>query len=188
MRCFIAIDLDEKIKKALTDLQQQLQDSANIKKGDIKWVSPENIHLTLRFLGEVEDTKVASVCNIVKDAASRHKSFELNIESVGHFGGRSPSVLWVGTSDRSNNLHRLQKDIEQQLASAGWPQEKRDFTGHLTLCRIRNPATGLKLVQMSEDYKDLKLGTMSADSVSVYKSQLTPKGPIYTLLGNYKLN
>jgi 2'-5' RNA ligase len=187
MRCFIAIDIDEEIRSALNDLQQQLRDGIDAKKGDINWVNPNNIHLTLKFLGEIKDEKVADVCNIVKAVAGRHKSFELDIESVGHFGGRSPKVLWVGTGKGGENLLKLQKDIEEALVLAGWPEEVREFAGHLTLCRIRHPAAGMKLAQVSENYKDFKLGTMSANSVSVYQSELKPTGPIYTVLGNYKL-
>jgi RNA 2',3'-cyclic 3'-phosphodiesterase len=187
MRCFIAIDIDKKIKGALSSLQRQLQDGIDVKKGDVNWVNPDNIHLTLKFLGEIKDAKVAEVCNIVKDVAGRHKSFELDIESVGHFGGRSPKVLWVGTGKGEGDLLELQEDIEKSLVLAGWPQETREFAGHLTLCRIRHPAAGMKLAQVSEDYKDFKLGTMEADSVCVYRSELKPTGPVYTLLGNYKL-
>jgi 2'-5' RNA ligase len=195
MRCFIAIDIDEEIRKALGDLQKKLRGSIDVKKGDINWVNPDNIHLTLKFLGEIKDEKVAEICNIVKVAAGRHKSFELDIESVGHFppmrslrgGGRSPKVLWVGTGKGQENLLKLQEDIEKSLASAGWPEETREFSGHLTLCRIRNPKAGMKLAQASEDYKDFKVGTLSTDSVCVYQSELTPRGPVYTRLGNYKL-
>jgi 2'-5' RNA ligase len=188
MRCFIAIDIDDKIRAALGSLQQKLAGSIDVKKSDVKWVNPENIHLTLKFLGEIKDEQSVDVCNIVKDAAARHKSFELDIETVGHFGGRSARVVWVGAGRGSSDLCRLQKDIEQQLALAGWPEEGREFAAHLTLCRIRNPKAGVKLAQISEDYKDFKLGTISADSVSVYQSQLTPRGPVYTVLGNYKLS
>jgi len=187
MRCFIAIDIDEKTRRALSDLQQQFASSTGIKKSDVKWVNPENMHLTLKFLGEVKDEKVVDICNVVKDVAGRHKSFDIDIESVGYFGGRSAKVLWVGTGQGSDNLSRLQKELEQQLALAGWPEEARQFSGHLTLCRVRNPKAGLKLAQIAEEHKDFKLGVVSADSVSVYQSQLTPKGPVYTLLGNYKL-
>jgi RNA 2',3'-cyclic 3'-phosphodiesterase len=187
MRCFIAIDIDKKIKSALSGLQRRLRDSIDVKKGDINWVNTDNIHLTLKFLGEIKDEKVAEVCNIVKDVAGRYESFELDIESVGHFGGKSARVLWVGAGDGEENLLELQEDIEESLALAGWPKETREFSIHLTLCRIRKPAAGMKLAQVSEDYKDFKLGTMQADSVSVYQSELKPTGPIYTLLGNYKL-
>jgi 2'-5' RNA ligase len=187
MRCFIAIDIDEKIKSALSGLQRQLQGSVDVKKSDLKWVNPDNVHLTLKFLGEIKDAKVVEVCNIVRAVAGRNKSFELDIESVGHFGGKSPKVLWVGTGRGEENLLELQEDIEKSLALAGWPQEIRKFSGHLTLCRVRNPKAGMKLAQVSEDYRDFKLGTVQADSVSVYQSQLKPTGPVYILLGNYKL-
>jgi len=187
MRCFIAIDIDENSRAALDDLQQQLKSKVDIKKSDVKWVKPENVHLTLKFLGEIKDEQVVDVCNVVKEVAGRHNGFELDIESVGHFGGRSARILWVGTGEGRDNLLKLQKDLEQQLASAGWPPEKRAYSGHLTLCRVRNPKAGFKLAQVVEQYKDYKLGSMPADSVSVYQSQLTPAGPIYTVLGNYKL-
>jgi 2'-5' RNA ligase len=187
MRCFIAVDIDEQIKKSLSSLQNELQGKADVKKGDVKWVNPEAIHLTLKFLGEIRDERVVDVCNITKDVASRHKSFELDVGSVGYFGGRSARVLWVGTGQDCDNLLQLQKDLEQQLDLAGWPREARKFSGHLTLCRVRNSRAGVKLAQMTREYEDFELGTMPVDSVSVYQSQLTPKGPIYTVLGNYRL-
>jgi len=187
MRCFIAIDIDEQIRKALANLQDELQGKADIKRSDAKWVNPENIHLTLKFLGEIKDEQVVDVCNITKDVASGHESFELHIESVGHFGGRSAKVLWVGTGQNIDKLLQLQQDLERHLDLAGWPREARKFSGHLTLCRIRNARAGIKLAQLARDYKDFKLGTMPADSVSVYQSQLTPQGPVYTVLGKYEL-
>jgi len=186
MRCFIAIDIDDNIRAALSDLQQQLSRNADMKTA-VKWVRPEMIHMTVKFLGEVEDKKIPEVCDIVKKAAAKHKQFELDIKSVGHFGGRIARVLWVGSRDLSNTLIELQKDIEKQLASAGWPEEKREFSGHLTLCRVKDSKAGAKLARISREYKDYTLGTMSVDSVSVYQSQLTPAGPVYTVSGNYKL-
>ena len=187
MRCFIAIDIDEQIRKALASLQDQMRGKADIKRGDAKWVNPENIHLTLKFLGEVKDEQAVDVCNITGAVASRHESFELDVESVGHFGGRSARVLWVGTGQNIDKLLQLQQDLEQQLDLAGWPRETRKFSGHLTLCRIRNARAGIKLAQLARDYRDFRLGTMPAESVSVYQSQLTPQGPIYTVLGKYEL-
>jgi len=187
MRVFIAIDIDEKTRTALGDLQQQLANGGNVKKGAVKWVNPNNIHLTLKFLGEIKDEQAVEVCSIVENVASRHKSFELDIESVGCFGGKAARVLWVGTGGGSDELGLLQKDVDKQLVLSGWPEETREFTGHLTLCRIRNSAAGVKLAQVSEDYRDFKLGSIWADSVSVYQSQLKPTGPVYTVLGNYKL-
>jgi 2'-5' RNA ligase len=187
MRVFIAVDIGERIRAALGELQEELRSSVDIKKSDVKWVEPENMHLTLKFLGEIKDEKVVEVCNIVENVAGEQKSFELAIETVGQFGGRSARVLWVGTGRGSENLVGLAKELEKQLAIAGWPEESREFSGHLTLCRVRKPAAGVKLAQISEGYKDFKAGVVSVDSVLVYQSQLKPSGPIYTVLGNYKL-
>jgi len=187
MRVFIAIDIDEQIRKGLSRLQNEMRSKVDVRKNDVKWVNPDVMHLTLKFLGEIKDDQAVDACNITKEVASRHESFELEVETVGYFGGRSARVLWVGTGQNCENLLQLQSDLEQELASAGWPAETRKFSGHLTLCRVRNSKAGVKLAQMTEGYKDFKLGTVWVESVSVYQSQLTPKGPVYTVLGNYKL-
>jgi 2'-5' RNA ligase len=187
MRCFIAIDINEEVRAALGDLQQELGEKADVKKGDVKWVKPEAVHLTLKFLGEVKDAKVMEVCNIVKEVCGRHESFELDIEQVGHFGGKSARVVWVGTGAGSDSLKRLAEGLEGPLGAAGWPKEGRAFTGHLTICRVKRSSAGVKLARVSKEYKDFKAGTITAGSVSVYQSELTPKGPIYTVLGNFKL-
>jgi len=187
MRVFIAIDIDEKNKAAIADLQRQMESKAGVKKGDVKWVGRNAMHLTLKFLGEIEDAKAAEVCEITKNVAAGHKNFELSIESVGCFGGKNAQVVWIGAGTECDNLYELQKDLEQQLESAGWPKETREFTAHLTLCRVRDPKAGVKLAQISKEYEDFKLGIISADAVTVYKSQLTPTGPIYTAMGNYKM-
>lgn len=187
MRCFIAIDIDDQIRKGLSDLQDELRKKVDIRKGDVKWVRPELTHLTLKFLGEIKDEQAVEVCNITKDVACRHKRFELDIESVGHFGGRSARVMWIGSGQGSDRLLQLQEDLEQQLDLAGWPKDAREFSAHLTLCRIRNSKAGQELGQLSGQYQDYKLGTMPAYEVSVYQSELTPQGPIYTTLGSYAL-
>jgi len=188
MRCFIAIDIKEDIRAGLTDLQQELAGSVDIRKGDVKWVEPEGMHLTLKFLGEVPDNQIVEVCNVVKEVAERHEAFDFAIKEVGAFGGRSARVLWVGAGLDCPELLELQQDLEDKLAEAGWPKEARRFSGHLTLCRIRNAKAGEKLGLAIERYKDYDLGTVRGASISIYESQLRPEGPIYTRLGNYKLH
>ncbi len=188
MRCFIAIDISEPIRKGLAKLQNELRGKADVGKGDVKWVDPEAIHLTLKFLGEIKTEQSVDVCKATEQVAGRHGSFELEVEEVGHFGGNSARVLWVGAGQHCSPLMQLQEDMEQQLELAGWPREGREFSAHLTLCRVRNVKAGTSLVQTIRPYKDLKLGTMPADSLCVYQSELTPKGPIYTPLGKYRLH
>jgi 2'-5' RNA ligase len=187
MRVFIAIDIDEKTRAAIADVQKQLAAKVDVRKGDVKWVEPGNIHLTLKFLGEIEDNQVAEVCDISKKAAEAHKNFTLDIESVGTFGGRSAKVVWVGTSKGADELIALQKDLDGRLEQAGYPKEDREFSAHLTICRVRNPKAGFKLAEAVGQLAKLKLGSISADAVCVYQSQLTPEGPIYTQLGSFKL-
>lgn len=187
MRLFIAIDIDDQIKNALSNLQKQIQKQIDIRKNDVKWVNPENTHLTLKFLGEVKDDKVAGLCNIVKDVASRFRNFDLDIEQLGYFGGQSARVLWVGTGIGGDDLCELTKELEKQLAKAGWFGENREFAGHLTICRVKNTKAGFKLANICDDYKDFKAGTVTTDSVKVYQSRLTKSGPIYTIVGNFKL-
>jgi len=188
MRCFIAIDIDETIRRGLGNLQDELRKKVDIRKGDVKWVRPDLTHLTLKFLGEIKDEQVVEVCNITKEVASRHKKFDLDVESVGYFGGRSARVLWIGAGLDNDRLLRLQEDLGQQLDGAGWPREARKFSAHLTLCRIRNARAGAKLAQVSAQYGDYELGTLRADSVTVHQSELTPQGPIYAAMGNYPLS
>jgi len=187
MRVFIAIDIDEVIKKNLADLQSKLQTKVDIERGDVKWVNPNNMHLTLKFLGETRDAQVVEICNIAKDVASRHKKFDIGVETVGYFGGKSARVLWVGAGHDCDELLALHRDLEEKLAEAGWSKENRKYSVHLTLCRIRNSKAGLKLAQLTDDYKDFKLGTIAADAITVYQSELTSSGPNYTVLGNYGL-
>jgi 2'-5' RNA ligase len=97
-----------------------MRSKVDINKGDVKWVNPDVMHMTLKFLGEIKDAQVVDVCNITKEVASQHKNFELEVETVGYFGGRSARVLWIGTGQNCENLLQLQSGLEQELASAGW--------------------------------------------------------------------
>jgi len=187
MRCFIAIDLDKQTRNALGDLQKQLAAKVDVKKGDVKWVEPENIHLTLKFMGELDEAKLPEISGIAEQVAAAHNKFTLDIETVGSFGGRSAKVVWVGAGKGAEELIALQKDLDDQLETAGYLKEDREFSAHLTLCRVRNPKAGVKLADACQAFGDYKVGSISADALCVYQSQLTPAGPNYTLLGDFKL-
>ena len=187
MRVFVAIDIGKQTREAIRTLSSKLQKEADLGRGDARWVNPDVMHLTLKFLGEIPDEQSANVCRIVEAVAAGHMGFDLDFEKVGSFGGKSARVLWVGAGEGAEQLGALAKDIDEQLGLAGWPTETRKFEGHLTLCRIKNFGGGKKLVKLSEEYADFVAPVTAVDSVVVYQSELTPKGPIYTALGNYKL-
>lgn len=187
MRVFIAIDIDDKIRKAIVDLQKLIASKVDVKKGDLKWVEPNNIHLTLKFLGEISDEQLEEVKEITKTVAQAHQKFNLEIESVGSFGGRSAKVVWVGAGKGTDALLALQKNLDDLLAQAGYPREEREFSAHLTLCRVNHPMAGIKMSEAIAQFSHLKLGSIAADAIYVYQSQLTPAGLNYTLLSDFKL-
>jgi 2'-5' RNA ligase len=187
MRVFIAIDINEEIRASIRALQGELKDEAGIGKREVKWVEPTNIHLTLKFLGEIRDEEITDVCTIVERIVGRYNSFNLSVESLGYFGGRSARVCWIGVGAGKETLCQLQEELEEEFENGGWPKEERAFTGHLTVCRIKNIRAGQRIAEVSSNYKDLEAGSVSVDSVKVYQSELTPKGPIYSVLGSYSL-
>jgi 2'-5' RNA ligase len=187
MRVFIAIDIEKDILGEIARLQDKLQSAIDYKRG-VKWVDPEGMHLTLKFLGEIRDDQVSEICDELEAAAAGHKAFDLGIETVGSFGGGSPRVLWVGTGAGSVSLEHLQKDIDKRLSKIGWAKEKRRFAGHLTLCRIRDGRVGNELKIAIDEYRGTKFGQSFIESVKLYQSNLTPDGAVYTVLASYQLN
>ncbi|MCD6392578.1 MAG: RNA 2',3'-cyclic phosphodiesterase [Planctomycetes bacterium] len=180
MRCFIAIDIDEAARSRIEELAEQLQQEAQLGKSGIKWVATENIHLTLKFLGEVRDAEIAEVCRIVADTAGDHERFAVEAANVGSFG-RPPRVVWVGIND-SGDLAKLQKDLDGRLADAGWPTDQKQFHGHLTLCRVKNTHAGKVLGDVLRRREPVSVGTIFVDSLCVYSSDLTPAGAVYALV------
>jgi 2'-5' RNA ligase len=187
MRVFIAVDINEQIRKAIGDVQKRLQGRVKSSGKSVKWVRPEVMHLTLKFLGEVDDGAITDVCKAVENVANGHKKFDLDIETVGCFGGRSARVVWVGTGAGSEQLVRLAEDIDDVLGETGFAKETRRFTGHLTLCRIKNVRDGYELAEAVDGFGPFNAGTASIDAVTVYQSELTRAGPNYTALASYKL-
>jgi len=185
MRCFIAIDIDEGIRKQIDRLQNELRQKTGLTKPDVKWTEPALIHLTLKFLGEVRDADITKVCEIAAAVAANHKGFWVDVARVGSFGSAA-RVLWVGI-DRNDALLTLQKDLDEQLSAAGWGGDKKQFAGHLTLCRIKKLKAGRILKEFIKDYSDLSLGSFGVDSICVYKSELTSSGPIYTVISTNSL-
>ena len=187
MRVFIAVDVSDEVLKAIGDLQKQLQSRVRSGQRGVNWVRPAIMHLTLKFLGEVKDDEIVEVCRVVEDVAGRHSRFELDVEAVGYFGGKSARVVWVGMAGGSDRLTKLADELDKGLASIGFAKETRPFTGHLTLCRIRNARDGLELAYAVDNFGPFSAGTTGIDAITVYQSELSRAGPVYTALASYKL-
>lgn len=187
MRCFIAVDINRAIQNQIADLQDELRDALPDKSRDIKWVDPDLIHVTLKFLGDVPDRDIVPICRVAEDVAARHDPFELAIQGVGHFRGKCARVLWAGARDGAEALENLHGDLEARLDEIGWPPEGRRFSAHLTICRTKSPSAGFELARIYVPWQDRDFGTTDINTLVVYHSQLTKQGPIYTPMGRYTL-
>ena len=178
MRLFIALPLPTEIEEFLTKIIFTLKQ----KPGKVKWVAPKNIHLTMKFLGETEESKVAGISDAIKKAVLDFTSFELEINKLGAFPNlRRPRVFWAGLEGNIDGLVSLAENIDSDLSRMGFERENRRFKPHLTLGRVKDDRN---LDELSEYIKDLEFFPISLtlDRVVLFKSTLTPKGPIYDSL------
>jgi 2'-5' RNA ligase len=184
VRAFLAIDLPRELKAKLKRLNPG--ESPGLK---VKWVEEENFHLTLRFLGEVEESFLT---RLYKELASRIKDFEpfdLRVQQVGFFGKKtSPRVVWIGLED-SETLHRLVVSLNKGFKKLGLPFPKEKFHPHITLFRVRHISTFSEFEEYFNRVKSLAQGLEGlgflVKELTFFKSTLTSKGPIYETL--YKL-
>jgi 2'-5' RNA ligase len=182
MRTFIAIELPEQIKDSLAKLQEELKSSG----ADVKWVEPRNIHLTLKFLGERDDKKVKRITEILEEVALNHRTFQAKIDSLGGFPNlHSPRVIWVGISQGDGETKAIAQDLEENICKVGIPKEDRPFSSHITIGRTRSPVGKDKLAQAitvsAEEIRKENL-EFTVGLITLFKSTLTPKGPIYEVL------
>jgi RNA 2',3'-cyclic 3'-phosphodiesterase len=185
MRLFIAIEIDKAIRQRIENVRSQLRSQVAAAKGSIKWVESENTHLTLNFLGETADNQVTDICRIVEETAKNHSPFELEVRGLGTFG--SPArVVWVGITENPG-LTALQADLRDAFEKNGLAAENREYSGHLTLCRIKAPSAGYALREKIEKMPIETYGTSFADSVCVFESRLSKAGPAYTIVRRVEL-
>jgi len=182
IRSFIAIELPQGLKAELAKLQVKLK----IERPRVKWVSPDGIHLTLKFLGDIEPAAADRISQAMTEAVNGIEPFELHVAQLGVFPSpRQVQVVWVGLDGQLDTLDRLYKQLENSMAKAGFPTEKRGFKPHLTLARVGDEATPDERKGFGDfiaahnaeiDY------SVKADGLSLMKSVLTPRGAIYTRL------
>ena len=182
MRTFIAIELPKEIKDYLGRLQEQLRSSG----ADVKWVEPQNIHLTLKFLGEIDDKKLAKITQIVEDIAKKKNSFYMHLASIGAFPKINfPRVIWVGIDKGDSETKEITKELDQDLKKIGIPKEDRPFSSHITIGRTKSGLNRERLV-MNLNNLGIDFGKETQEflvtKITLFKSTLTPKGPIYEVL------
>lgn len=183
MRVFIAIELPPEIKTALATLQDELQQA----RADVSWTKPDNFHLTLKFLGEVEAARIAGITNACADAATHVSAFSLHLQKTGVFPNlKQPKVLWVGLAGEGDTLQQLHRRVEENLQSLGFAKEARAFNPHLTLGRVKSLANIATVTAKLLAYP-LPEFSFHVHELVVMQSQLHPQGSIYTPLAKCSL-
>jgi 2'-5' RNA ligase len=180
MRVFIAIDLPDEIRKALSDVQRELRRVTNT----CRWVAPESIHITLRFIGEVPDKRVDDIHDALTGIT--WKPFTISVRGVGFFPGtRSPRVFWAGME--SPTMKELAERLDTRIESLGFDKEKRVFRPHITLARAKESRIDSSLVTAAGQYEEHEFGSFSVDRVFLFRSTLKPSGAVYEKLKEYVL-
>ena len=189
VRAFVAIELPIEALAALARIQDRLRRSDGGTAG--RWVRREAIHLTLKFLGDVAEDSLPTVFDAVDRACATRSRFEIVLERLGCFpSARRPRVVWVGLRSEDGALAALQKAVEEGLTSLGFPRERRAFTPHLTLGRVRHGATRADVEALGRTLATTQVGrlaTMRVSSVHVIRSVLRPEGAIYSDLSTSSL-
>ncbi|HON19243.1 MAG TPA: RNA 2',3'-cyclic phosphodiesterase [Salinivirgaceae bacterium] len=183
MRTFIAIDIlpQASILNFFQNLQQELSDSK------INWVNPKIFHLTLAFLGEIEEPNSSLIKENLKKIAGQQSAFEIEVNGFGYFGSiQQPKVLWVGIIP-NDKLSGLQSKISVELKQLGIQIEERQFHPHITLGRAKSNVDVQKLKTLVSEYSCFKFQNSYVKEIIFYESMLRPQGPIYKPIETFSL-
>jgi 2'-5' RNA ligase len=191
IRAFIAIELPEEVRKKLDEIEKTIQaKGGQAARKAVRWVPAGNMHLTLKFLGEVSTANVQALAGMLQNEAERHASFELAIGGLGAFPNmHRPRVIWVGAKVPAELL-ALQKVIETETRQLGYPAEERPFSPHLTLGRIAQNARPDEIAQVANTISEMQVGELGRVRVSrlhLFRSDLQPSGSVYTGLYHFEL-
>ncbi len=184
-RTFLGVKIGSSTRTAAIGVQEELAGSG----AQVKWVEPENMHITLVFLGELDDRDLMTIFKVAKRAAAKAEPFGLEVAGLGAFPTpRRPKVVWAGITDGAKELQSLHAALEGPLIEAGaYRNEERAYTPHLTLGRPNTEADGQLLAAELPKYLSWKAGSTLVDELVVYSSEMQRKGPEYTVLGRVPL-
>jgi 2'-5' RNA ligase len=179
IRAFLAIEMPESLRPGLALVQGELKRS----NADVRWVTPENIHLTLKFFGNVPDDEIETLALAAREVAQAEEPFQLKATIAGAFPSpRAPRVVWLGLGGDVVPLTRLYHKLEKAFAGLGYHPENRAFNPHLTLGRVKSPLNRDKLARILEKLPPLDWPPFAVKELVLFQSVLSPKGSTYTPL------
>lgn len=179
MRAFVAFELPGQVVEQTAALQADLK-TQGLK---LRWVKPQNLHLTLKFLGDIPAAHAPRVGSAMQKAVADHPPVEMTLQGMGVFPGfKRPRVLWIGFGGQVDELEHIYQRLEDELEAVGFEREKRGFRAHLTIARIKGAVPGdtfRQVIQQTADFSPLQF---SARRLVLYQSVLRPQGAVYTAL------
>lgn len=182
-RAFVAVDLAPAVQAAAERLIGLLQ----MTEADVRWVTAEQMHLTLNFLGDVTDVQIVEICRAVERACQEHPPFSLEVRGAGAFPRvERPRTLWLGVGDGLEPLRALQESLTEHLKPCGYRPERRRYQPHLTIGRVRSFARK-ELPQLMALQADFEAGVSLIDEVKLYASYLDRSGPTYKVMHHVPL-
>jgi len=179
IRCFLAIELPDDLRSGLAQVQEELKRS----RADVRWVAPGNIHLTLKFFGNVPDDEIETLAQAAREAAAETAPLQLKATGVGAFPSpTAPRVVWLGLGGDMVPLTQIFYRLEKAFAALGYPPEGRAFNPHLTLGRVKSPANRDKLARLLAKLPPVDWPPFAVGELILFQSVLSPKGSTYTPL------
>jgi len=186
IRAFIAIDIPDDVRVAIGEAQARLKRAhVGVK---ISWTKIDNLHLTLQFLGYIDEAVVEKIKAALQSVAVRHRSFELSVHGAGAFPNENrPRVIWAGCHDTESRLKGLAQAVQEAMQPLGFEPEHREFSAHLTLGRAKFPRPDVALTRAVDSLKDNDFGTLRVEAIHLFESKLHPEGSVYTKLSSHVL-
>lgn len=176
IRTFLAIELSAEIRSYLFQSGQKMM--GDLPRKVVRWVAPENMHLTLRFLGDTPENLLPKISAELDAITSQHQPFNLHLDQLGCFPNQKrPRVIWASLDGKLAPLYAIQNKIESAVQTLGWKREKRPFRPHLTLGRVKDPNQAFRLLWTQQ----LEKKEFSVSAIYLIESQLRPDGPVYTI-------
>ena len=184
IRTFLSVELARPVRDKIVDLQEELARAG----AEVKWTEPENLHVTLIFLGEVPDKEIHAICKLASETVHGMEPFTMCVESAGCFPNlRRPRILWVGVGAGAQELVKIHDELETPLFDLGYRMEERKYTPHITLGRVKSDRPTDQLTAALQQHADWHGGEQIVSEIHVMGSELTRDGPRYTVLGRAKL-
>jgi len=179
IRAFLAVELPDNLRAGLAQVQGELKRG----RADVRWVAPGNIHLTLKFFGNVPDDEIEALAAAAREAAAETPPLQIKVTSAGAFPSpTAPRVVWLGLGGDLVPLTQLFYRLEKAYAALGYPPEGRAFNPHLTLGRVKSPANRDKLARLLASRPPVDWPPFAVEELILFQSVLSPKGSTYTAL------